>query len=214
MSITHYKLRIDSHDCVESITQGINVYSYVFEGLSSFENPEESNPHTHFYLATRLKSDSIRKRIKKLPNYKPGNGFYSLSKLDPGDDPDFPYLKYHAYMAKEGLPVYSGFLRERLNKLKHAIVEHNAKVKLEIKSKRKSRRTILQQMEDDFKYSERTDLDRNTVVRDVVEWYKINDKLPREFLMVSQVQYLLLKYDPDYQITLETNILRSIDKSH
>ncbi len=68
-------------------------------------------------------------------------------------------------------------------------------------------------MEKEFKYEVDEKLDTCKVIGDVIRYYKENGILVREFLMISQVQTLLLKYQPYYEQTLMCNIHKAIDKS-
>lgn len=220
MNPISYKLRIDMdtiQPILSTVLHDIREYSYCQE-----VGPNGQNPHIHIYLRTHLKSDTLRKRVKKLSDYFPGNGFYSLAPLIP--DPDhcheFPYVAYHAYMLKQADVFYSEYmLQKHLNTahkfiLKDTALEHLAMQKKNKITKKKKGKTILQQMQEDIKNSKSVIIsDANSVVQFVVQWYKSHDKLPREFLMVAQVQYLLLQNDPSYGSVLAGNIIKSTHKS-
>lgn len=236
MQSLHYKCRVDSHDeqLLYRITRSIQCYSVCYEN-----NEDGTNPHMHMYIKTPINNQTLRKRIvssdfylsakqehleaqSKFPeeNRKKwnGNSYYSLRELTPdSEDPqDCPYLKYHAYMAKVSEPTYVGFSVASLSAMKLQIEVRNKAVKAEIAERKAKRRTVLQQMEDEFGYDKdgkSLTLDVNMVCRDVCNFYRNHGKLVREFAMISQVQTLLLKYLPRYQNVLECNISKSVNKS-
>lgn len=195
-----FKLRVDGYqEDIIPVMNKIDKWSIVQE------DPDGENPHCHCYLKTVLKRDTMVKRIKQLKNYVKGNGFYSLRELIPDDDKN---LKYHAYMCKESKPTYHGFTSDEIEEIK----AYQSKVKEQIKEKKAKKRTILQQMEDKFNYK-RGEVFTDQVVEDVINFYEEQGTLVREFAMISQVQTLLLKYDPTYKMTLSVNIHKALDKS-
>lgn len=214
MTTISYKLRIDMENIqpiLTTVLRDIEDYSYCQE-----VGPNGQNPHIHIYLRTTLKSDTLRKRVKKLSDYYPGNGFYSLAPLIP--DPDlneqFPYISYHAYMLKQADVYYSENLLNH-TELKDAALAHLKLKKEQRKKLAKTRKTILQQMEDNIKLTDNKEVQSgcpDSICDFVVKWYKDNNKLPREFLMVSQAQYLLLKYSASYPTTLRNNMMKTMFK--
>lgn len=200
----HYKLRIDSHsDDNLLITKGMSKYSYCYEGT------DLGNPHMHFHIISDLKRASLIARVKALPHYVKGNGFYSLRELRPEDD---GYLRYDAYIMKETKPVYVGYSSDEIT----AIEEFDAKIKQEIKEKKQSRKTILQQIDDKY-FSEVDDgiLDGTYVMKEfvvdkVLEFFQESGSLVREFQMISICQTLCLKYVRSYSFTLRNKILEKI----
>lgn len=194
-----YKLRIDGIHLNDKLLKGILKYSFVDE-------KKDTNPHTHYYLETTLQRASLVARVKNLPTYKPGNGFYSLRHLKPDED---GFLKYHAYMVKEGKVVYSGFPDDEIAE----IIIYNDKIVADMKKKKKAKKTIINQIIEEYTYDETPPLDAHQVITDVIAFYKKHEKLVREFAMVSQVQTLLLRYLEDYGHTLAGNIFKAIDKT-
>lgn len=193
----YYKLRIDTDDR-KSVVSLLNVYSSRY--LISIENEGTENTHCHAYLESDSKQATIRAAIRK--NYGGGNGSYSLKELDEQHP-----LEYLAYCIKENNYVHN-LSSDVLSKA----VMYDAKIKSEMKEKKKNRRTILQKMVEEFKYEEGK-VYVSDVITDVIEYYRKNEILVREFAMISQVQTLLLRFDPQYRITLSGNIHRAIDKS-
>lgn len=198
-----YKLRIDSHDSVERILKGINKASYVFENNDTLDNP-----HTHYYLETDLKRDSIIKRVKGLSEYRPGNGFYSLRELQPEGN---GYIKYHAYMLKEGEVQYRGFSDEEKKEIK----EYQAQVKQEMKEKKQSKKTQLQKIEaiviEEMKKLEADALpDERWILDQIIFYYREQGTLIRQFQLVSIAQTLCLKYVSGYHYRLRQQILDRI----
>jgi len=202
-----YKLRITSLDCL-SVCKGLDSYSYCVESEGS------NRPHMHFFIKTELTDPAIRRRVKKLPDYfkgTKGNSFYSLGKcVAEGDSSEFPYLKYQAYMAKHSKVTYVGFDPEYLKRLRVAIELRKEKVETEKASIRKSRMTILQQIELDLNYAECPPVDIHALGEAVVDWYRDSGKLVRKFYIVSVVQTLALKYLPDYRHLLMQSVMQAV----
>lgn len=203
MSTNYYKIRIDDHFDHSIITKGHSVYAYCYEN-----NPDGDNAHMHFYLETSLKRASLIARIKSLETFKPGNGFYSCRELQPESGED-KYLAYLAYLKKDGKSHFYGFTSD----MEKQITDYNDKVKNQIKQRKASKKTIIEQIIEHYKYEDKPPLDTNQVVTDLIAFYKDQGKLVREFAMVSQVQTLLLRYFDDYSYTLGLNILKQIDKT-
>jgi len=200
-------LRVDTHN-VDGLAKGLGCYSFVYE-----DNEDGTNPHVHFYLETKLKNDSLRKRVKMLKDYRKGNGFYSLRELQPGDNEEFPYLKYHAYMAKIAQPEYVGFERARLSRLRDAVAEYNRNLKEELKARRLARKTIVQQISEYYEYDQNAPESTEQIAIDVINFYLEKGKLVRKFAMVSQVQTIALKYVPRYRSVLLYSIMRDVDQT-
>lgn len=217
MNSVSYKLRIDTDNItpvLDTVLDGILEYSYCSEC-----GPEGQNPHIHLYLRTHLKSDTLRKRIKKLPDYSPGNGFYSLAPLLP--DPDLnegnPYLAYHAYMLKQSDVTYSVKMRGTffVNVIKEQALDYLSCQKEQQLTKKKKKKTMLQHMMDDIKLTANKEVLSgcpDATCKYVINWYKDNEKLPREFLMISQVQFILLQYSSNYPTILCQNMMKSLYK--
>lgn len=193
--ISCYKVRVDTQD-VDKFKLFLDKYSDV--NCYCHEHKFEDNPHCHAYMETTAKQGTLRNRIRK--DFGSGNGSYSMKEVE--KDP----VEYIAYMMKDG-DFCAGNIAESL--LREA-QEYDLKVKTQIKEKKKSRKTVMEQMIEKFNYDEVPPQDRCQVVTDVVAFYKDERKLVREFAMVSQVQTLLLRYIPAYANDLEAVIHKKL----
>ncbi len=190
----YYKIRIDT---VERQLVEKFILRYSTSYLYCFENQGTDNPHCHMYIETTQKQATIRNHIRK--TFGGGNGIYSMKELD-SEKP----IEYLAYCCKE---------KDYFHNLPEDIVEkavaYDDKIKEEMKDKKANRKTILQKMELEFNY-EGKDIWPNKITEDVVEYYKKNEILVREFQMISQVQTLMLKYCSGYDNTLVQRINKRI----
>lgn len=186
--LSYYKIRIDTDDRT-SVTNLLDKYCDTY--IISFENQETDNPHCHGYIETTTKQQTFRANIRK--RYGAGNGGYSLVVLDE----QYP-LEYLAYMIKDGDYLNRGVPQETLD----LAIEHDKKVKLQMKEKKASRRTTLQVLQDEYseelipRECENYELYKGRILTLVIKWYKEKGTLIRQFMIVSQVQTLLLKYYP------------------
>ncbi len=204
----HYKLRvdIDHHDI--TLTHGLDKYSYVLE------NPRDSNPHIHYHLITTLTRDTFVKRVKKLSEYsvhetgKHGNGFYSLSLMKPDDD---GYLRYDAYLCKQGNPTYHNYSIDEIVEIE----DFQEKVKLDIAEKKKGRRTQYQCIVEEYFNEERIMADLTITIEycvyAVVDYYAKNEILVREFMMQSLIQTLCLHYVPRFRSNFMSHLHNKVD---
>lgn len=191
--IHFYSSRIDTHN-VSFINSFLAEYTtgtwmYCLEGTD--------NPHCHMYfestLATKKELDKMRYSIRKVVGS--GNKAYMLKKCD-----HMP-MKYFAYMTKDGRYFHNGISEETLKEA----LEYDENVKSDL-SKKKTRMTILEQIIDFYEYDTTPPTWPAKITEDVVNFYKMNGTLVREFAMVSQVQTLCLKYLKDYTHVLEKRI--------
>lgn len=199
---THYfKIRIDDTalDTTLAVCKGSSKYSYCTEGLMT------SNPHQHIYLEHTLSEGAIRKRIKSLPSYKAhdkkGNSFYSLGQLLADDfDPEFPYIQYHTYMAKQGEPTYVGFHPADVICLDAAIENYSDWLKTQRKMQKKSKRKIFEQIEDHYKWHPKNNRPMNvqSICQDVISYYKGHGKLFRGHQIETNIRTLCAKWIPGY----------------
>lgn len=204
--LKYYKLRIDTHDksFVESMCK-----KYFDFYLYAFENVGEENPHVHLYIESTTKPATIRNHIRK--NVGSGNGIYSLKELD-----EERPIEYLAYCCKER--DYSTNLPAEL--IENAL-SYDAQVKADMKEKKKSRRTVLQQIDESLNmtYSEIANvyvdpngrvLNKEQIVEHVIKYYQETETLVRQFQLVSISQTLCLKYVPSYDYELKNDILSKI----
>lgn len=117
-----YKLRVDlktlqPDKIISIIADSSESYIYSIEG-------GDSNPHIHFYLASHIKKEAIRVKIRSL-NLK-GNRDYSFSTLDER----YP-IDYIAYILKDGNykvhNVPDQIINEALAKCEEYKTEHKTK---------------------------------------------------------------------------------------
>lgn len=211
----HFKLRVDLDRHDPSITLGVEKYNYVLETPTGV-NP---NPHIHYHLVSAFKRDTFVKRIKKLPEYSMeevsshGNGFYSLKKLTPDDD---GYLRYDAYLCKQGPPTYVGYSTDECID----ILNFQEKVTDEMAVAKKARRTQYQCIVDEY-FSNAQDgfigaikVTELYCVECVVDYYHKERKLVREFMMLSLIQTLCLQYVPHYQRLFEDRLFANCGAKH
>lgn len=210
---THYKLRIDIDHHDDSLTHGLDKYSYIVE------NPTGSNPHIHYHLITTFTRDTFVKRVKKLSEYsatesgKHGNGFYSLSLMKPDDN---GYLRYDAYLCKQGLPTYHGYSIDEIVEIEN----FQEKVKVEIASSKKARRTQYQCIVDEYFAGAEDGVTGDMVitiqycVESVVDYYRKNLILVREFMMQSLIQTLCLHYVPYFRLNFISHLRDKVDTAH
>ena len=208
MQTNAYKLRVDSHD-LDQIGELVRRYTSCY--LFCLENVGEENPHSHFYLELLpgAKVPAIRAFIRKWTGG--GNGKYSMKAVE------YRPIAYLAYCTKEG--SYTTNLPTEL--IKEAIA-YDERVKIELKEKKKSRRTVLQKIEDKYflsgemaetnGHSIRLRPDgsywgQESIVHVVVDYYRSEGILVRQFMLVSLCQTLCLKYVPSYDYSFERKIL-------
>lgn len=204
--INVFKLRIDTSPC-DGVQQLCDKYAK--EYLYTYENTGEENPHVHMYLQLSKQSRTVRAYIRKV--FGSGNGVYSLKELDE----QYP-IEYLAYCMKLGEPTHN-LPNEIIDKAK----SYDLDVKRSMKEKKSSRRTQLQILDDIIGTECELQGDvyvrsnglipcKEFVVDTVIRYYKDEKKLVREFMIVSLVQSLCLKYVPSYDYELKRKILDRI----
>lgn len=192
-----YKLRVDTND-KEELYERLKKYSDTM--IVSIENIGLDNVHCHCYFESTTSSLTIRQMIRK--HYGSGNGVYSMKELDEPKP-----IEYISYCIKEGNQMISpsfdsAFIRE--------CNEWNARVKSEIKTKKENKKTVLDKIIEHYDYENKKELWIPQVVDDVLLYYKENKILVREFQIKSQIQTILLRYQPTYQKMFKDQILDSL----
>lgn len=200
----YYKLRVDTDNIME-LERILLKYSSTY--LICQENEGCENPHCHAYLETNTKQATIRNVLRK--KYGSGNGSYSLKALDE----QYP-VEYLAYCIKE--KNYRHTLpEEQIEKAK----EYDLKVKEEMKKKKAERRTQLQKIEEKY-FSNVVDgidtelnryVDVEHVADKVIEFYRENSILVREFMMISLIQTLSLKYVNSFDRSFKNRLIEKIN---
>lgn len=200
-----YKIRIDTHNksVIDKVIKDIDRYIVSFEG-----GPDtQTKAHVHMYVETTVSHRTLRARITKqkdnITTEENKKGWYSCVELLPEKDNDL-YLSYTSYIVKDNKYITSGITDHELG----LMVAHDLDTKKKYKEK-KSRKTVYQELEE-YVSKEYNDEHPSSNVRklisEVVEFYRVNDKLIREFAMVSQIQTLALKYIPHYYLELEERL--------
>lgn len=205
MTQCSYKLRVDLNDVsLDSVLNAVkdsDAYAYVMEGLHT------ENPHTHMFLKTQVKEKTLRARLRKLG--LKGNKSYSLKELED----EYP-IEYLAYMMKEKTPVWNNIpddVKEQAN-------AHQDKVVTEIKKKKESRKTHRQILEQ----KHINNLNENGLLpcstggeryptKDyfmnlVIETYKEEEWLIRDFQIIAEIKTLCMKYVPSYDYEYKKSI--------
>jgi len=154
-------------------------------------------------LETTTKEATLRKNLRELG--LKGNGSYSLKEVD--ESP----IEYIAYMMKEGQFYNCGISQEVIDKSRLYDIE----VKKEIKSKKESKKTQLQRIEAYVSERLRSNGGVQVItfagwIRHVIEWFKDEGTLFREFQVVSLAQTLFLKNNPEGVKVLEHYIKEKI----
>lgn len=209
-----YAIRISCPDLYPTLLKDVKSYVWCKHAADDDVNRD----HYHYYIKTHLTSDAFRKRIREHPLYGTedpedhkrmmGNKFFALKTLVITEGFDYP-VEPLGYLMK---PSVKNCWTEDFEQLKEEIKKYCEEQNEKRKKNKANRKTVLQDMEDTFGYTV-GDVTQHEVVSDVIRYYKEKGKLVREFAMVSQVQTLLLKYDPNYACILSFNISRQIDKT-
>lgn len=188
-----YKLRLDTIDegkikvFIERYIKGDWIYS--------FEDRDGSNPHSHLYIETDIKRETMVSWIRK--NIGAGNRSYSLKKLED----EHNIYKYIAYVIKEGdyhQRVQSGLLEKAK--------EYDLKVKKEMSDKKK---TVVERIKVDI--GDTFDGSLYDLVDKVTDMYIAEGKLVRQFQLVSIIQTLALHYNvDDFRKTYKMRLIEKI----
>lgn len=215
---TTYFLRINTHEDSQILKVLDAPYIYVKE-----TGKKTNKDHTHAIFKTSLKRCAINKRIASVDGYIPGNGFYSLKVLQPtADDPDL--LDPHAYLFKEGIPVYSGYSSSQLDiyQQHQQLVDQKMKEDLQIKKDKKTglKTKFLEYITKDSQYDEnekgfKYPLDPDTggvfthekVAYLLIEYVRDNNIDFFETQLVRTLQNVLLQINPMYSSHLHTRLL-------
>lgn len=201
----YWKLRIDTEDrdAVEELcNRYFSQWLYAFE-KGSFD---DENPHCHFYFSTLKKEAAIRMYIRK--TFGRGNRVYSMKNLDE----QYP-IAYLAYCMKQGSFKIHDVPDDVLDEAKN----YDNKIKNEMKEKKESKKTQLQKLMkviEDLMDADGLDdgkwwtLERVSDI--VIDFYKDNEILIREFMLVSLIQTLALKYVNGYDYKFRTKLMERI----
>lgn len=194
----YYKLRVDTVDpeVLVHITRHYSPDCY----LVAVEGLDGENPHSHYYLEMEENTaTNLRAYIRRTVGT--GNRVYSCSEAD-SEKP----VEYLAYCIK-----CADYQSHNIDLT--AAKSHDYKIKDDRVRIKKERKSVLQSIIEHYKYDETGIMDASTCIDQVILYHREKGVLIREFFLVSLVQTLLLKYLPEYSVTLAFNIHRAIDKS-
>ncbi len=203
----YYKLRVDTDDkskLKELLLKYCKTYIIAQEDSGD-------NKHCHCYLESITKPGTIRASIRK--KYGSGNGVYSLGLLD-----DRYPIEYIAYIIKED-PNYI------CDKIPLGILEKAKVYDMTVKKKlSKKKMTILQNLNSFLKeklvkkdmcyyYGAEPNFymcKPEYIVDAVLDYYTKDDRLIREFMIVSLCQTLCLRYCNGYTSDYRSRLLSKI----
>lgn len=174
-----------------------------------YEESKKDKPHCHAYFQSEMNDKTIRSQLRKMTGG--GNGAYSLKEVDIGDD-EHP-IEYIAYMMKEDTDAeFVGIDDDTMDKARM----YDEIVKKQLKEKKLSKKTQLQQVEEYVSSQHEEKMKSWTLgcwVRATVEWYKETGNLIREFQVQCIANTLCLKYNEEYLSTLSNRILQKMEKN-
>lgn len=192
-----YKLRVDTVD--KQIITHICTHYSPKKWVYCTENVMGENPHSHYYLEMSKKTkiamaDYIRKHVGS------GNRVYATAQCK-----EFEPVEYLAYLTKQG-----DYESHNIDLTK--AIEYDEKVKQIIAEKKVQPKTQLDKIqlwsvEKGIEFS-----DVHSIIDTVIDYYKEQGILVRQFQIVSLVQTLSLKYLPDYRDQFKNDIYRVMFK--
>lgn len=198
--LTYYKLRITTNDEL-GLVKFFDRYSDRY--LYCNEVSKEGVYHIHAYFESDTPKATIRAAIRR--KWGDGNRNYSLKELDE----ELP-LEYVSYCCKDGDYHYKNIDKEFIDDC----LSRNEEIQREIKEKKKSRKTTLQQIEHEYfqdvdEHNVKNDeyITKEYVVDSVLNYYKTKNVLIRRFMIVSLCQTLCIKYVNSYERQFREKIL-------
>lgn len=171
----------------------------VSEETTKKKNVKNKNLHLHVVVDTDIPEQTIRNRIRKQGFV--GNASYSISQVR-------DLIKCLAYVQKDSKIIVNTIPSE----LFQQAVEYDLQVKEDIS---KNKRSNIMQGIEEYALSKKFDINTMSLYnwsRLTVEYYKKEGILFREFQIVSQVQTLYLKYNPEAIGVLTDRICDRIKK--
>lgn len=194
MPTAGYKLRLDSinPDVCLHLCKTYSPEAWVW----STENVGQENPHSHFYLELD-KTPALRAYIRKTVGS--GNTAYSLKKMD-----SLKPVEYLAYIIK------CGEFRSHNVALEEAQA-YDSSVKDKMKSDKK-RMSLIDKVIQHHHWDTEPPREYHYIIGGIIQYYKDQGTLIREFQLVSLAQTLFLKFIPDYGEDLTFNIYKTCFK--
>lgn len=207
--MTHYKCRITlDNTSMSEVLKLIEKQSgdYPFGYCEEIGSVNE-RPHTHIYLISDKKENTIRSQIRKLTNSSKGNSLYSLKQLKFEGDEEYA-IKYLAYMIKEGKVVLKG-IPEEVRLLAEA---YDKKVKEDLKEKRVKQKSKYKRIIADFEDKFREKIEKNQlwipeIVDFVIDFHVREESLCSQSTIENYSNTLLLKYIPEYRKSLASRVV-------
>lgn len=221
--MSHYKLRVtwSKTDCsFETFDKMIFThcpkYCHVNEG-----DGERVEKHTHYYLITNVKEIKLRKLFRAALGTSgcKGNAVYSLSELAIEEDQEYA-IEYLAYMTKEGTIFNDGIPPEVIEEatLHHKAVRANQRAERALKKSQLASLTELVQNnwnipKDEFMVDKKGEtLQVQSLVPFIVNYYKEQGVLFRQFAIIDICRTILLKLSPQYKDSLINSMIEILQK--
>lgn len=217
--IKYFKLRV-SHlgNTYEQVRDIVKKYSPDC-WFGCYEISKQDVPHSHWYLELKVSPENVRRSIRDLKSEKDktGNRIYSLRELD-----DEKPATYIAYIMKDGQIEHHGFTEEKIAEC----LAEDKRIKEEMAALKVKKRPILLEISErleaklqDNEYPAMISGELRYVpltpyhlTDEVIAYFLDTGKLVREFMMISVVQTLCLKYIPRYRYTLKSRIMEKIEE--
>jgi len=199
----HYKLR--TLQINEDVIQKVLAYT---NGTYAYCTEKATRVHMHWYLQLEKSQEGLRKILRSAGLV--GNSGYSLTRLEVDtENPDYPYVKYLAYLIKENADIIHTLPEDVVDKAK----AYDMQVKSSItgKGEKKVWKKIIQMIIDDFKEKrpghslEELDLSHQEIAKYVVRYHVENQLVFRSHMCVSYVDTIWLH--------LQENISANTDKN-
>lgn len=215
----HYSLRIslthcDITQCVALFDSVSTKYVYCVE-----KGKQEETPHTHVYLITNVKNDTLRTKIRKITMSARGNKLYSLKELSYEEAEGFA-VEYLAYVMKEGKPEYVNIPEE----WKKLASEYDDLVKTQMKEKKEKKKSAFQWCVDTMltksngcpkgifvnEEGKEQYWTKESVLDVVLSYYDTHDKPMNKVYIINLVQTLCYRYVNSYVYKYKSDILEKI----
>lgn len=190
----HYNLRVDTHDDAFVNAVLFDSHRYIF----CREEVDGGNPHMHFYIITKVKIQTLRKRVKS--QGFAGNASYSLKTVK--DNIDFEYddemycLPAIAYVIKN-----HDFVNVRIpDAVIGAAREYDQSVKNDLKTKKKKKTIdalleyVKREHQADLSAGENVGI--HEIAMSVLRYHVENELMVRKFSIQAYVDTIFLRLYP------------------
>ncbi len=184
--MNYYKLRVDINRFPMEVFRQLED-KYFSAYVRAYETVDEKNSHYHYYVETLASSDSIRQFIRR--KLGSGNGVYSLKCLDER----YP-IEYLAYLLKDDTNSVWFKIPDIIRKDAN-VYDSSVKESIKLKKRKKLQRLEVYILD---RYGSFI-LNKEQLINDFVDYYIENSMPIRDYQIISELQCLLCKYDPDYK---------------